>query len=174
MDKARFTFIDDDHFKTQWTWYENGSEQWMEDLTCTRVKGGGDATRSPVADDIGFNGGLTCVVPVEDPAAAERWYLETLGFTRLFAMEDGSFIELHSPVDRVTIGLGRSDGAGADGVTLTFGVKDIDHARRMIEAKGVAFTGPTEEIPGVVRLATFADPDGNRIMLYQSLGNAAN
>ena len=31
------------------------------------------------------------------------------------------------------------------------------------------FDGPTQEIPEMVKLATFYDPDGNKLMLYQDL-----
>jgi hypothetical protein len=48
-------------------------------------------------------------------------------------------------------------------------VKDIDAARSQMERKKVRFDGPTQEIPGMVKLATFFDPDGNAHMLYQSL-----
>jgi predicted enzyme related to lactoylglutathione lyase len=62
-------------------------------------------------------------------------------------------------------------GANAtEGVVPVLGVKDIDAARKHLESKGVKFTGPTETIPNLVKLATFLDPDGHRIMMYQSLG----
>ena len=53
-----------------------------------------------------------------------------------------------------------------------FGVADIDAARVELEAKGVVFDGDTRELPGMVKLATFFDPDGNRYMLAQSLVDA--
>jgi hypothetical protein len=36
MDKAVFRFLDDDHVSSQWTWYQNGKEQWMEDIKLER------------------------------------------------------------------------------------------------------------------------------------------
>lgn len=36
MDKAVFKFESDDRFTTQWTWYQNGEERWMEEIVCTR------------------------------------------------------------------------------------------------------------------------------------------
>lgn len=38
MDKAWFKFIDADHFNSNWTWYQDGKEQWMEQFGYTRVK----------------------------------------------------------------------------------------------------------------------------------------
>jgi hypothetical protein len=52
---------------------------------------------------------------------------------------------------------------------LTWGVKDIDAARKVLESKKVRFDGPTQEIPGMVKLATFFDPDGNPMMFYQDM-----
>jgi hypothetical protein len=36
MDKAVFRFVDDDHFSSQWTWYQDGKENWMEEIKCER------------------------------------------------------------------------------------------------------------------------------------------
>ncbi|HVG28539.1 MAG TPA: hypothetical protein VM864_02360 [Pyrinomonadaceae bacterium] len=38
MDKAIFRFHDDDHVSSQWTWYQNGKEQWMEDIKLERQR----------------------------------------------------------------------------------------------------------------------------------------
>ena len=55
------------------------------------------------------------------------------------------------------------------GATLTFGVRDLDAARRALEGAGVPFDGATMTFEGIARLATFFDPDGNKLMLYQDL-----
>ena len=51
----------------------------------------------------------------------------------------------------------------------TFGVNDLDDARAQLEAKDVRVDGDTKEVPGMVKLATFCDPDGNAMMLFQDL-----
>ena len=38
MDKAVFRFLDDDHLTTRWTWYQDGRESWMEEITLERTK----------------------------------------------------------------------------------------------------------------------------------------
>jgi hypothetical protein len=38
MDKAMYRFETDDRFTSQWTWYQNGQEKWMEQIVCTRVR----------------------------------------------------------------------------------------------------------------------------------------
>jgi predicted enzyme related to lactoylglutathione lyase len=48
-------------------------------------------------------------------------------------------------------------------------VDDIERERKRLESGGVKFEGKTEEIPGMVKLATFRDPSGNRLQLCQVL-----
>ena len=62
---------------------------------------------------------------------------------------------------------------GQGAITPTFRVVDIDAARGHLEGNGVRCDGETNEVPGMVRLATFYDPDGNPWMLAQVLQEAA-
>jgi hypothetical protein len=36
MDSAVFQFVDDDHFRSRWSWYANGQERWFEDIVHVR------------------------------------------------------------------------------------------------------------------------------------------
>lgn len=36
MDKAVFRFIDENHVTSRWTWYQNGKESWMEEISLER------------------------------------------------------------------------------------------------------------------------------------------
>jgi predicted enzyme related to lactoylglutathione lyase len=123
-----------------------------------------------MASELGFDGGLTIAMQVADRKAAAAWYQEVLGFKLLYDVEQIGWCELASAVARVNIGLSEVEkprvGAGP---VPTFGVKDIDAARALMEEKSVRFDGDTHTIPGMVKLATFYDPDGNALMLYQSL-----
>lgn len=38
MDKVVFNFADDDHFSSQWTWYQSGQEKWLEEIQYERTK----------------------------------------------------------------------------------------------------------------------------------------
>ena len=38
MDKAVFRFRDEDYYTTQWTWYQNGQERWMEEIVNERKR----------------------------------------------------------------------------------------------------------------------------------------
>lgn len=38
MDKVIINFIDDDHFTSKWTWYQNAKETWLEEINYERIK----------------------------------------------------------------------------------------------------------------------------------------
>ncbi len=121
-------------------------------------------------DNIGFDGGLTCSMQCTDLDKALAWYCEVLGFSLIYRMDDLGWCELRSPVDRVNVGLSQvEDPEVRGGATLTFGVADIGSARAALEAHDVPFDGDTLTHEGMVSLATFYDPDGNKLMIYQDL-----
>jgi predicted enzyme related to lactoylglutathione lyase len=123
-----------------------------------------------MTSNLGFDGGLTCAMQCADLDKAVAWYQDKLGFTQLYKIDDMGWCELQSPVARVNIGLSQVEKpAVKGGTTLTFGVSDIDSSRATLEAAGVSFDGDTMTIPEMVKLATFYDPDGNKLMLYQDL-----
>ena len=123
-----------------------------------------------MADDLGFEGGLTCAMECADLDKAIEWYERVLGFSQLYRADEIGWCELESPVARVNIGLSQVETpAVKGGATLTFGVTDIERARDVLESRGVAFDGDTVVYPGMVSLATFYDSDGNKLMLYRSL-----
>ncbi len=37
MDRAIFRFVDDDHYTSRSTFYSNGEESWMEEITYQRI-----------------------------------------------------------------------------------------------------------------------------------------
>jgi len=122
---------------------------------------------------IGWDGGLTAAIGVTDFAKSAAWYRDVLGFKLLYEMKEMGWGELASPVARVNVGLSQKEKVAAGGgAVLTFGVKDIDAARAALEGMKVRFDGPTQTIPGMVKLASFFDPDGNALMLYQDLAQA--
>ena len=117
-----------------------------------------------------YDGTITLSSSVTDLAASVKWFQEMLGFELVFQMEEMGWAELSCPTQGVTIGLGQNETVdGAGGNTPVFGVGDVDVARAELEGKGVRFDGETQEIPDMVKLATFYDPDGNTYMLAQNL-----
>lgn len=121
---------------------------------------------------LGYTGEVTLATQVSDLDKALAWYSGVLGFEMLYRVDDIAWGEVRTEVAGVNIGLSQVEtprvGAGP---VPTFGVKDIAHARSVLEAQDVKFDGQTQEIPGMVKLATFFDPDGNAFMLVESLGD---
>ncbi|MCL4196265.1 MAG: VOC family protein [Phycisphaerales bacterium] len=127
-----------------------------------------------MASSLNYDGGLTIAFDVSNLKKSIDWYRDVLGFTHLYTVDEIGWCELQSPVEggRVNVGLSQVEKVKTGGGPVpTFGVKDIDTARGLLESRKVRFDGPTREYPGMVRLATFYDPDGNALMLYQSLAS---
>ncbi len=117
-----------------------------------------------------YDGALTCALEVADIDKSLAWYQEVLGFELLYHVKEMAWGELSSPVERVNVGLSQVEKPQPrGGATLTFGVKDTDAAREILETKGVRFDGETQTIPDMVKLATFFDLDGNTLMFAQDL-----
>lgn len=125
-----------------------------------------------MASALNYDGGLTISFQSKDLARSIAWYRDVLGFTFLYKVDEIGWCELATEVagGKVNVGFSQveSPKVGA-GPVPTFGVKDLDKARATLESKKVRFDGPTREYPGMVKLATFFDPDGNTLMLFQSL-----
>jgi catechol 2,3-dioxygenase-like lactoylglutathione lyase family enzyme len=122
---------------------------------------------------IRFDGGLTCSMGVSDLDRSLAWYRDTLGFDLLYRLEDIAWCELKTGVERVNLGLSQVEEAGGKGgATLTFGVEDIEAAKAELDSREIRQDGPIRDIPGLVRLLTFYDPDDNALMLYEDLQGA--
>lgn len=114
---------------------------------------------------------ITLSCSVRDLEAAIAWFRDVLGFEEVMRAAEVGWAEVATSVDGVTIGLAQNEDVdGRGGTTPVFGVTDIDAARAEMENKAVRFDGETQVIPGMVKLATFYDPDGNSYMLAESLG----
>jgi CreA protein len=113
---------------------------------------------------------MTAALGVSDLDRSIAWYRDVLGFELIYKLDDWGWAELRSPIAEVNVGIGQTEEVEPrGGATLTFGVADIDAARGHLETHDVRFDGETSEVPGMVRLATFYDPDGNTFMLAQRL-----
>ena len=121
--------------------------------------------------EFSYNGTITLSSSVKDLEASIAWFKDVLGLEEVFKVAEAGWAEVSTPAEGVSIGLDETDAdvEGSGGSVPVFGVVDIDAARAELEAKGVEFAGDTVELPGMVKLATFFDPDGNRYMFAQSL-----
>jgi predicted enzyme related to lactoylglutathione lyase len=100
--------------------------------------------------------------------SAKKFYGQVLGLKKTF--EAQQWAEFAGAEGEESIGIAANPHAGKEpGATVVLAVNDIERERKRLELAGVKFEGKTEEIPGIVRLATFRDPDGNRLQLAQAL-----
>lgn len=119
---------------------------------------------------MGYVPELTASMAVASLDAAIEWYGKVLGFTLLYRADEIGWCEMTTHMPGVNVGLGENreiiQGGGA---TNVWSVADIEVAKAHLDAHGVKQDGPIQTIPGLVRLLTFFDPDGNAMMLAQSL-----
>ena len=117
-----------------------------------------------------YAGRMTCTICVRRLDRAIAFYESVLGFQLLYRVDALSWCELASPVSNVTIGLSEVEHVeNRGGVVLTLYVNDLEATRRRLEDLGVNFEGPTRVIQKAVKLATFFDPDGTRLILSEAL-----
>jgi predicted enzyme related to lactoylglutathione lyase len=97
-------------------------------------------------------------IPVDDLAAADEFYGQTLGLARNPHASGERWVEYETP--NVTYALSQFGG------TIALRVPDVAGARRELESAGVEFVMDTFD-SGVCHGAPFLDPDGNRLLLHR-------
>ena len=105
----------------------------------------------------------TVVYRVADLAHAKKWWTGVLGFGPYF---DESFY-VGFNVGGYELGLtpAPADGPGS---TTYWGVPDIEAACERLHHLGASEREPTQEVGGGIKVATMADPDGNRFGLIEN------
>ena len=106
-------------------------------------------------------------VSVSNYDTALAWYRDVLGFELQYELPEYGWCELKTPFG-FTIGLGQSETVAQGNIIPTFGVHDIDAAIADLRGHDVTVED-WHEVPGMVRLSTFYDPDGTPWMLAQTL-----
>jgi len=114
-----------------------------------------------------------CVISVNvsDYGRSLAWYRDVLGFELVYELQEYGWCELQTPFG-FNIGLGQSETVTQGNITPTFGVLDLDAAIATLREQDVKVED-WHEIPGMVRLSTFYDPDGTPWMLAQLLAQKA-
>ena len=112
---------------------------------------------------------ITIALSVKDRHASADWYENMLGFAPLYHADEAGWSELQTNTPGVTLGLGEHTQPAPGNCVPVFGIADLDAARQTLEEAGVKFDGPTDVVEGMVKTATFYDPDGNDMMLAQDL-----
>lgn len=116
---------------------------------------------------------LTIALSVTDRHESANWYRAMLGFEVIYHADEAGWSELQTNTENVTIGLGEHTEPAPGNCVPVFGITDIESARTKLENAEVRFDGPTDIVEGMVKTATFYDPDGNALMLAQDLTGGA-
>jgi predicted enzyme related to lactoylglutathione lyase len=105
---------------------------------------------------------------VKDFEQSKKFYSEVLGLQKTTEMP--GWAEFGHSKDDATIGVNGSPRDGVEpGATVVLQVDNVESERKRLESRGVKFEGKIEEVGGVVKIATFRDPSGNRLQLCQVL-----
>ncbi len=112
---------------------------------------------------------ITIAMSVTDRHASAKWYESMLGFELLYHVDEAGWSELQTNTPGVVIGLGEHTKPVPGNCVPVFGIADLDSARQQLEQAKVKFDGETDVVEGMVKTATFYDPDGNALMLAQDL-----
>jgi predicted enzyme related to lactoylglutathione lyase len=113
---------------------------------------------------------VTASLGVTNLDRAIDWYQSVLGFTLMYRVDEIGWCELSTAIPGVSVGLSQNESvAQGGGATNVWGVADILTAKAHLDAHGVRQDGEIQHIPGLVKLLTFYDPDGNAMMLSENL-----
>lgn len=116
-----------------------------------------------------YDGVTTCALGVTNLDAAIKWYHDVLGFELIYKLDDAGWAELKTSTENLMLGLSAKEKVEVGGgAIMTFGVKDIDQARKALEAHKTKMEDMME-VPDMVKLFTFFDPDGNALMMAEDL-----
>jgi len=108
---------------------------------------------------------------VKDLDATIAFYQEVLGLqvTRRFAAGPGTEIAFMGAggveLEFIADGSGKETNAGTD-ISWGFAVDSLSECMALLEAKGIAYDGPTSPNP-TVRFIFISDPDGMRLQFAE-------
>ena len=112
---------------------------------------------------------LTASMGVTDLDRSISWYEKILGCALLYRVDDIGWCEMQTHMDGVRIGLSQNQSVvQGGGATNVWSVANIEAAKAHLDAHDVRQDGDIQHIPGLVKLLTFFDPDGNAMMFAES------
>jgi predicted enzyme related to lactoylglutathione lyase len=115
---------------------------------------------------------VTASMGVTDLDRSIGWYQQVLGCTLLYRVDEIGWCEMSTHMPGVNVGLSQNQEVKqGGGATNVWSVTDIEAAKAHLDTHGVKQDGEVQHIPDLVKLLTFYDPDGNAMMLAQSLQN---
>lgn len=98
------------------------------------------------------------------------FYTEKLGFKVLYCDANKGQGMVTTNTKDCFIGFAEAQSIVPSSTCTTFEVENIEQAVQTLQQKGVEFKGGIIEIPSLVKLATFIDPDGYKLMLSERIG----
>lgn len=116
---------------------------------------------------------ISISMSVTDRHATAKWFENMLGFETLYHEDEAGWTEIQTNTKGVTIGFGEHTKPAPGNCVPVFGIADLDDARQKLEQARVKFDGETDVVEGMVKTATFYDPDGNALMLAEDLTGGA-
>ncbi len=113
---------------------------------------------------------VTASMGVTDLDRSIAWYRDVLGFVLLYKADEIGWCEMSTHMPGVNIGLSQNqEVVQGGGATNVWSVADIEAAKADLDRLGIRQDGGIQTIPELVKLLTFFDPDGNAMMLAESL-----
>lgn len=99
---------------------------------------------------------------------AKHFYGEVLGLTSTMVSDEMGWVQYGFPGGGAEVAINYWRGPEPvppqkGGGTLVFNVDDADETARTLKAAGVNVVGEVQEIPGMVRIVDFYDPEGNHL-----------
>ena len=112
-------------------------------------------------------------IVVKDIKKAIKYYTETLGLKISSFDENFGWAELVGHEGGALIGIAQVSGneeiKPGENAVITLSVADIHQARKELLDKGATLEGDVMEIPGVVKLQSVKDLDGNHLQLVETI-----
>jgi catechol 2,3-dioxygenase-like lactoylglutathione lyase family enzyme len=123
---------------------------------------------APAKSPIAYDGTIMPAFHVRSLEAAKKWYRDVLGFEVVYELAEQGWCEVATPVKEAKLGLSENPAGEKSGdAFVSFGVQDMAKAKAHLVASKVVLENDVIEIPGVVKLLYFEDPDGNKLMFYE-------
>lgn len=102
-----------------------------------------------------------------------RKFFKDLGMKELSFDEQFKWAEFQGKEGGALVGVAEKsdhdpEPAGGNAV-ITFSVDNMDKAKKELSSKGVKMLGDVLEVPGHVKMQTFADSDGNKFQIVENL-----
>jgi len=99
------------------------------------------------------------------------FYTEKLGFKLIYCDTNKGQAMVTTSTKDCFIGFAEAQSIVPSSTCITFEVENINYAVQVLQQKGIEFKGGVIEVPGTVKLATFIDPDGYKLMLSERIIN---